>query len=240
MRRASGIAILVILASALATRATAAPLAVDSGWQKVDWNCGIGQIGGNPLCGDTPVDGSYSFTLLTPGILTLTDMFTSGDEFALSLNGGGQTPTSPVPPADFGFEPAGCAGNFQQAGCAYGFPDQSDMTRFNSLASSFLGFGKYSSLQLALSPGSYELRIFLTAQAPDTFTADPADLQAAGLGPSGSTPFRSPPRCCCSVQGWPVWRTDFGARRRTRFQAFGARAESGGKSKAFDSGPTGR
>jgi len=54
MRRASGIAILVILASALATRATAAPLAVDSGWQKVDWNCGIGQIGGNPLCGDTP------------------------------------------------------------------------------------------------------------------------------------------------------------------------------------------
>src|SRR5580765_4290164 len=84
-------------------------------------------------------------------------------------------------PADFGFEPAGCAGNFQQAGCAYGFPDQSDMTRFNSLASSFLGFGKYSSLQLALSPGSYELRIFLTAQAPDTFTADPADLQAAGL-----------------------------------------------------------
>ena len=181
MRRASGIAIPVILASALATRATAAPLAVDSGWQKVDWNCGIGQIGGNPLCGDTPVDGSYSFTLLTPGILTLTDMFTSGDEFALSLNGGGQTPTSPVPPADFGFEPAGCAGNFQQAGCAYGFPDQSDMTRFNSLASSFLGFGKYSSLQLALSPGSYELRIFLTAQAPDTFTADPADLQAAGL-----------------------------------------------------------
>ena len=181
MRRASGIATLVILASALATRVTATPLAVGSGWQKVEWNCGIGQIGGDPQCGDTPGDGSYSFTLLSPGTLTLTDMFTAGDEFGLSLNGGGQTPTSAVPPADFGFEPAGCEGNFLQAGCAYGFPDQSDMQRFDSLASSFLGFGKYSSLQLALSPGSYVLQIFLTAQAPDTSTADPDDLQAAGL-----------------------------------------------------------
>ena len=161
----------------------ATPLTVGGGWQVLDWNCGLAQVGtdcGQPVP-DTPADGFYAFDLLTPGVLSFTDMFTAGDEFSIVVNG---TPyaTSAVAAADFGFEPAGCEGNFQQAGCAYGFvPFPFDSARFNVLADQFRSFGKYSTLSLALGPGQYTVEFFVTAEAPNTHTADPTDLQPMGL-----------------------------------------------------------
>jgi len=217
MARVGRVGLLIVVLGGWVARADAVPLTPDSGWNVLDWNCGLGQVGTidcGQLTPDTPSDGSYEFQLLSPGVLTFTDMFTAGDEFDIVINGV-HHPTSPVAAGDFGFEPPGCEGNFMQAGCAYGLGSPIDPAKFNALADAFQGFGEYSSLQLALGPGSYQVAFILTALAPQTATPDPNDLQSAGLAAVRVDVVPEPATLLLLGTGLAGWA----ARRRTRENA---------------------
>ena len=181
MTRLVPIACLAALLGPWAGAARATPLSVDGGWQRVDWNCGLGLVGrfceipGEGTLTDTPSDGHYDFTLTSQGLLSFTDMFTAGDTFTININSIDHATSAVSSP---GFEPAGCEGNFSKAGCAYGIASGKS---FSQLADDYLAFGNNSMFSLTLGSGTYSVIFTLTQRAPDTATLDPADFQDRGL-----------------------------------------------------------
>ncbi len=182
MRLASGIATLVILASALATRATATPLAVGSGWQALEWDCAPGQIVSSAGCDATPADGFFEFTLNEGGWLTLTDLFTAGDEFdvTVSQQGGGTSTqsSSPVAAGDQGFQP--CP-DFGANPCFFDFGLGAFVTDREGTGNYYLTSGHYSTLRWQLGPGTYDVSFALTGLAPDIGNMFDGPFQTAGL-----------------------------------------------------------
>jgi PEP-CTERM motif len=173
---------LIALTSLCAGRATATPLTVDGGWAVLEWNCGAGTIISTAGCDATPPDGFYEFTLTQPGRLTLTDLFTAGDEFEVTVTpqGGGTSmlASSPVAPVDQGFQP--CP-DFGVDPCFSDFGFGALVTDPEGTGNYYLTSGHYSTLRLQLGPGTYDVSFALTALAPDIGDMFDGPYQTAGL-----------------------------------------------------------
>src|SRR5262245_31851221 len=179
MNRFGPVACVVVMVGTLAGTAQAAPLTPDAGWYDIDWNCvplGSG-------CTATPSDGFYEFTLSQAGILRLTDLFTAGDRFDVSVTPqGGSTVTqasSALGPGDAGFQP--CP-DFEVQPCQsiYGQSAWYSPAR-DALGNFYFNDGHYSTLEWALGPGTYTVEFALLALAPDVNDRFPGDFQTEGL-----------------------------------------------------------
>ena len=173
---------LIALTSLCPGRAAATPLTVDGGWAVLEWNCGAGTIISTAGCDATPPDGFYEFTLTQPGRLTLTDLFTAGDEFQVTVTpqGGGTSTqaSSPVAPIDQGFQP--CP-DFGLDPCFSDFGFGALVTDPEGTGNYYLTSGHYSTLQWLLGPGTYGVSFALTALAPDVADDFPGPFQEEGL-----------------------------------------------------------
>ncbi len=116
-------AYLVVAAAATALMVASAPakadtLTLDAGWSSFNFG-GVG----------SSWDTSYTFTVSSTAYLNVADGYLSGDQFAVSVNGSANIPTSV--PTTFN----------QQIGADY--------------TSAFESGGQWSALQLEVGPGSY-------------------------------------------------------------------------------------
>ena len=182
MSRAGVVACALVLLVTSAWSGESSPLVVGSGWYDLDWNCGVGQIIATIDCAATPADGFYEFALTQPGLLTLTDLFTAGDEFdvAITLQGDGTAiySSSSVAPADEGFQP--CP-DFGATACYNAFGAGALALNRDATGNYYLTSGHYSTLQQMLAPGTYDVTFTLTALAPDNGDIFPGEFQTAGL-----------------------------------------------------------
>lgn len=128
------------------SQANAAPLGVNSGWQTITWACGNGSDS-NALgwCDDPESNTTFEPLLLefalgpAGGVLTFTDLYVSGDQFNLVINGV-KTATTVAPNP-----------GFRQLGQTYDW-------YFASL--------EFSTLQVFLPTGSHTLGFELLDLAP--------------------------------------------------------------------------
>jgi hypothetical protein len=174
-----------------ATEATeAAPITVDGAWDLVEWSC-TDESDLSSCVVDPPVSNLFEFTLLTPGWLTLTDLFTAGDEFLLTVNGGPGIASSDV--AIPGYHPPGCA-SFGDVTCTVGLDDF--IADPNTVINFFLTDGHVSTLKLFLDPGVYQVSLALTQLAPDVANSSSGDFQTVGVATlqveSASAPVPEP------------------------------------------------
>jgi hypothetical protein len=153
----------------------AAPITVDGGWNRIDWTCATESDLSSCLV-DPPASGVFDFTLVSPGWLTLTDLFTAGDEFLVTINGGPGVASSDV--AVPGYHPPGCL-SFGALTCTVGFDDF--IADPDAVATFFLVDGHVSTLKLLLDPGNYQLSIALTQLAPDVADSFSGDFQTLGV-----------------------------------------------------------
>jgi hypothetical protein len=153
----------------------AAPITVDGGWNSIEWAC-ADESDLSSCVVDPPAGNLFEFTLLTPGWLTLTDLFTAGDEFLLTVNGGAAFASSDV--AIPGYHPPGCA-SFGAATCTVGLDDF--IGDPNAVTNFFLTDGHVSTLTLFLEPGVYHLSLALTQLAPDVANSFSGEFQTLGV-----------------------------------------------------------
>jgi len=169
---------LVALVGTWSGTAQATPLIPGTGWQDLEWDC----VPLGPGCTVTPADGVYEFTLTQNGILRLTDLFTAGDEFEVTVapQGGGlpfDLTSSPVAPGDEGFQPC----DFRDATCRADFGRDAWNANREQIGNYYFTSGHYSTLQWQLAPGTYQLTFALTSLAPDVSDVFDGDFQTAGL-----------------------------------------------------------
>lgn len=165
----------IVMGLLMSARAEATPIVVDGGWQTLTWTC-ADETDLTSCEVDPPATNVLEFTLLTPGWLTLTDLFTAGDEFLLTVNGGSQHASSDV--ATPGYHPPECP-SFASPDCHVGIDDFH--ANPNVVASFFLNDGHVSVLRLFLDPGSYQVAFALTQLAPDVANSFDGQFQTQGI-----------------------------------------------------------
>jgi hypothetical protein len=170
---ASFVAALVLWASA---PAAAVPLVPGSGWTTFGWGC-ADETDLSSCALDAPLTGEFELSLDTSAWLTVTDLFTAGDVFAVTFSGEAPLLSSAV--AIPGYHPPGCA-SFGAASCTVGFDDFAADP--DAVINFFVNDGHVSTLTLLLEPGSYQFTLTLAALAPDVADSFDGEFQTLGLG----------------------------------------------------------
>jgi len=157
--------------------ASAVPLTPGVGWTTFGWEC-ADETDLASCTIDAPLTGVFELSLTTQAWLTLTDLFTAGDEFAVTFTGGSPVSSSSSAVAIPGYHPPGCA-SFAALTCTVGLDDF--LLDSDAVINFFLNDGHVSTLKLLLGPGEYQFSLTLTALAPDIGDRFDGDLQTLGV-----------------------------------------------------------
>jgi hypothetical protein len=176
MRLLTVVSVVAVLILGGSAPAVAVPLVPGSGWTTFGWEC-TDETDLASCSLDAPLTGEFELSLSTSAWLTVTDLFTAGDVFAVTFSGEAPIPSSVV--AIPGYHPPGCA-SFGAATCTVGFDDFAADP--DAVINFFVADGHVSTLKLLLAPGSYQFTLTLAALAPDVANSFDGEFQTLGLG----------------------------------------------------------